>query len=57
MSDMVELTQQALDDQRQLLTKIINPNPDQVPQVLCLYKEVLVIYQNGLNVPDDVTLL
>jgi len=57
MSEMVELTQQALDDQRVLLSEIINPNPEQVPQVLCLYKEVLVVYQKGLNVPEDITLL
>ena len=57
MSEMVELTQQALDDQRVLLSEIINPNLEQIPQVLCLYKEVLVVYQNGLNVPEDITLL
>ncbi|MBF9018261.1 MULTISPECIES: glycosyl hydrolase 115 family protein [unclassified Oceanispirochaeta] len=57
MSEMVELTQQALDDQRLLLSESINPNPEQIPQVLCLYKEVLVVYQNGLKVPDDITLL
>jgi hypothetical protein len=57
IQDMVNITQQALDDQREILSKHVNPDPTQVPQVLCTYKEVLEVYQHGLHVPDDITLL
>ena len=36
---------------------IINPDVTQVPQVWCLYKEVMDYYNAGMRVPDDVTLL
>jgi hypothetical protein len=55
--ERVALTSQALKDQRELLAEIINPDLKQVPQVFCAYKEVLVTYQNGLVVPEEVTLL
>jgi hypothetical protein len=43
--------------QRAMLARHVNPDPSQVPQVFVPYKEVLPIYQNGLKVPDDVTLV
>lgn len=43
--------------QRAMLQKHVNPNPTLVPQVFVPYKEVLELYQNGLKVPDDVTLM
>jgi hypothetical protein len=43
--------------QRAMLTKHVNPNPLKVPQIFVPYKEVLVLYQNGLKVPDDITLV
>ncbi|TRX71082.1 glycosyl hydrolase 115 family protein [Carboxylicivirga sp. M1479] len=57
VEEMVEITQQAIDKQRQLLAISIDEEIEDIPQVLCTYKEVLVTYQNGLEVPDDVTLL
>jgi len=33
------------------------PEPEQVPQVWALYKEVQGYYEKGMRVPDDVTLL
>jgi len=57
VSDMVDITQQTLGDQRQLLSNNLKKEIETIPQVLCTYKEVLVTYQNGLDVPDDVTLL
>jgi hypothetical protein len=57
MDEVVSLTSQAVKDQRQLLADIINPDLTQVPQVFCPYKEVLEIYQNGLEVPEDITLI
>lgn len=44
-------------DQRSLLQKYVNPDVTKVPQVFIPYKEVLDIYNSGLEVPDDVTLM
>lgn len=46
-----------LPDQRELIKKYINPDPTQVPQVFIPYKEVLDVYNDGLDVPEDVTLV
>jgi hypothetical protein len=35
----------------------VNPDLTKVPQMWCLYKEVQDFYNDGLRVPDDVTLL
>lgn len=44
-------------DQRTLLQKYVNPDITKVPQVFIPYKEVLDIYNSGLQVPEDVTLM
>jgi hypothetical protein len=49
--------QRVIEDQRDLIANTINPEPAVVPQIFCPYKEVLPLYQNGLNVPEDVTLV
>jgi hypothetical protein len=43
--------------QRKILSEEINPDLTKIPQLWCLYKEVLDYYNAGLRVPDDVTLL
>ncbi len=43
--------------QRAMLARHVNPDPAQVPQIFVPYKEVLPLYQAGLKVPDDVTLV
>jgi hypothetical protein len=43
--------------QRQIIAEEVNPDVTKVPQMWCLYKEVQSYYENGLRVPDDVTLL
>ncbi|MDD3322141.1 MAG: glycosyl hydrolase 115 family protein [Paludibacter sp.] len=48
--------QECIGLERGLLTQYINADPTKVPQVLFPYKEVLNQYNNGLIVPDDVTL-
>ncbi len=55
--ERVALMQQAIDDQRRMLQRNIRRPLEQIPQVLCTYEEVLEAYHNGLQVPDDVTLL
>ncbi len=54
---IISLLEQVVTDQRQILAREVNPNVTQVPQMWCLYKEVQGYYDQGLRVPDDVTLL
>lgn len=49
--------QQVIDDQRVLLRKYIDKDLTRIPQMFMPYKEVLEIMENGLKVPDDVTIV
>lgn len=44
-------------EQRNMLTEFVDKNLNNIPQVFIPYKEVLDIYNYGLDVPDDVTLM
>ncbi len=44
------------EDQRHILEKHTGKNATEVPQVFIPYKEVQYIYDQGLKVPDDVTI-
>ncbi|MGA2231247.1 MAG: glycosyl hydrolase 115 family protein [Tepidisphaeraceae bacterium] len=57
MPSRVKIVETAIADQRDLLRKYVNADVTKVPQLFAPYKEVLAIYQAGLKVPDDVTLL
>ncbi|WP_460893503.1 glycosyl hydrolase 115 family protein [Rufibacter soli] len=46
-----------ISDQRAMLAKHVNPNVEAVPQVFTAYKEVLDIYDHGLKLPEDITLV
>ena len=46
-----------LKDQREMIKRIVNPDLEKVPQVFIPYKEVLDVYNAGLEVPEDVTLM
>ncbi len=52
-----DLTEQVIAAQRKLIAEVVNPDVAKVPQLWCLYKEVIDYYNAGLRVPDDVTLL
>ena len=43
--------------QRQMLSRGLGRNEVDVPQVFCPYKEALKLYRQGIDLPDDVTLL
>jgi hypothetical protein len=51
------LTEQIVGAQRKILAEEMNPDLTKIPQLWCLYKEVQDFYNEGLRVPDDVTLL
>ena len=46
-----------LKEQRAMLVEYVNPDITRVPQLFIPYKEVLDVYNAGLEVPDDVTLM
>ena len=48
---------EVIDLQRAMLAKATGQPIAQVPQALTLYKEVLDLYQAGLRVPDDATIV
>ena len=57
MEERVPLIQQVFSDQRQLLEKHIGKKAKDIPQIFVPYKETMDIYENGLQVPDDITLV
>ncbi|MBQ7471291.1 MAG: glycosyl hydrolase 115 family protein, partial [Prevotella sp.] len=57
LDEKTKALQQVIDDQRHILAKHINKDVADIPQVFIPYKEVLDILENGLQVPDDVTLM
>ncbi|MDL2309859.1 glycosyl hydrolase 115 family protein [Parabacteroides sp. OttesenSCG-928-B22] len=56
LQEKTEALQQVIDDQRGFLAKYVNPDVTQIPQQFVPYKEVLQIMENGLQLPDDITL-
>lgn len=53
----VALLEQIVADQRKILARDMNPDLSKIPQDWALYKEVQEYYEQGMRVPDDVTLL
>ncbi len=52
-----KLLEHIVDVQRRILTEEVGRPAGTIPQLWCLYKEVLEFYEHGMRVPDDVTLL
>jgi hypothetical protein len=52
-----DLLERIIGVQRTILAQEMNTDVTKVPQLWCLYKEVLDFYKAGMRVPDDVTLL
>ena len=57
MDKKVKLLEDALSDQRKILSENIDKPIDSIPQAFTPYKEVLETYSNGLKLPDDVTIV
>ena len=49
--------QKALLAQRQTLADVLGKPAEEIPQVFTPYKEVLDVYNRGLQLPDDVTII
>jgi hypothetical protein len=52
-----KLLEQIIAGQRNIITEETGRDVTAVPQLWCLYKEVLEFYNAGMRAPDDVTLL
>ena len=53
----ISLLEKIVADQRSIIASHENKDVRVVPQDWALYKEVQEYYENGMRVPDDVTLL
>ncbi|WP_164863441.1 glycosyl hydrolase 115 family protein [Agromyces sp. LHK192] len=57
LSARVELLETAIRDQRGILEDTLGVEADRAPQLFVPYKEVLPLYDAGLDLPDDVTVV
>lgn len=53
----IDLLENIVKNQRQIIEKVTRKKIEKTPQVWALYKEVQDYYDQGMRVPDDVTLL
>ncbi|MDT0688928.1 glycosyl hydrolase 115 family protein [Salegentibacter sp. F188] len=49
--------QNVINDQRAMLAKHNDQKIEEIPQVFTVYKEVLDLYDHGLDLPEDVTIM
>jgi len=52
-----KIQQDIIPDQRTMIAEHVHKNPSEIPQIFIPYKETLVQYQSGLELPDDVTIV
>lgn len=57
MKDNISMVEKIVRNQQKIISEEMNPNISEVPQAWCLYKEIMEYYDNGLRVPDNITLL
>jgi len=57
MAERIKVLENAIADQRTILTSNIDKRIEEIPQIFIPYKEVLEIYESGLNLPDDITIV
>jgi len=57
MPGKVKLLGEVIKDQRNILTQYEGKPANEIPQIFCPYKEVLNVYNAGLQLPDDITIV
>ncbi len=57
LEEKTDALQQVINDQRGLLAKYVKKDVTKIPQAFVPYKEVLQIMENGLQIPEDITLI
>lgn len=55
--EKIEPLQRIVQDQRHIISEQTKREASDVPRLWALYKEVQDYYENGMRVPDDITLL
>ena len=55
--EKVQMLFNAMADQRAILSKYIDTPLEEIPQIFVPYKETLDLYEKGLQVPEEVTLV
>lgn len=55
--EAVPVLERVIQDQRELLKKYQGKDVTAIPQAFTAYKEVLDVYDNGLKLPEDITLV
>lgn len=55
--DKIKMLETIIKEQREILTKTLGKSIENIPQVFIPYKEVLSLYNEGLKIPDDITLM
>ncbi|MBN1117191.1 MAG: glycosyl hydrolase 115 family protein [Bacteroidales bacterium] len=56
-STNIALLEKIIHDQREILTEVTGKKPQDIPQLWALYTEVQRYYDQGMRVPDDITIL
>jgi hypothetical protein len=56
-AERIPVLEKIIQTQRNLLSKYVDKNIEEIPQIFCPYKEVLADYRAGLRIPDDVTIV
>lgn len=54
---MIQMMEKIFDNQRKIIKEVTGKPAKKRPQVWALYKEVQILYEKGLRVPDDVIML
>ncbi len=57
INQKIKLLDSVIVDQRDILSNRLHKPATQIPQIFCPYKEVLTLYQKGLDLPDDATIV
>lgn len=55
--EKVEVLAEVIADQRDILEKHLGHAAEEIPQIFVPYKETMDVYEDGLSVPDDITLV
>ncbi|NWK55262.1 glycosyl hydrolase 115 family protein [Verrucomicrobiaceae bacterium N1E253] len=53
----IKLMDKVIKDQRNMIAEHFKRDFSEIPQIFCPYKEVLQLYQQGAEVPEDVTIV
>jgi hypothetical protein len=56
-AEKIALLEEIIAKQREILSEEIGKPAEEIPQTFIPYKEILPLYNKGVNVPDDVTIM